>query len=662
MKNLLNRFLYSVQAKITLLLLAISIIPLSVASILIVNQTTKATEKQVQDTQTKITEINTYYIDNWFLQKINSIESLIDTYPELQSEDTDQIIPLLQILSVVDKDVKWYSYLDADGYAIDTLGRETNISTQDHFHFTKDTKEVYISDIVKDIKTNENILIIDVPIIGKNNQFIGIIQAILDPHEIVQLINTIDLGDSGYGYLVSKTGTILAHPNKELIGTLVSDSISKMDQFKKTILEKTSGYTSFEQNMIAFEQIGITGWQLHISAPEKAIFATINKSKVVTASILLISMLAVSVVAYLLTNYMVKQMKDIMNIMENVSAGDLTKRLVSKGKNEITYLRKNINDMLDSFSTLTKKISIAAEEVVTSANKLQFESDQSNEVSHKITNSTNVIVEGAKGQLEASKQTSLSTEEMASGVQRIADTSIQISTLASNVINEVHRGSDEVAQAINQIHFVSDSVKNSVTTVRELEEKSTSVHGIVDLISHIADEINLLALNATIEAARAGEHGKGFSVVANEVKKLANQTGEATTNIQAILEDITTSTKTSANAMENSLQEVNSGVAQVQNIEHLFQSILRSFEEVSNEIQEISTVSEKIAAGTEEVAASVQDAVQTNENSLNELNEISLYISNQVQSSSSIVSASKALNDMATDLQQLILNLKYEKG
>ncbi|MBO1002858.1 methyl-accepting chemotaxis protein [Pseudogracilibacillus auburnensis] len=658
MKNLLNRFLYSVQAKVTLLLLAISIIPLSVASILIVDQMTKATEKQVQDTQTKIAEINTYYIDNWFLQKINSIESLIGTYPELQSEDTDQIIPLLQILSVVDKDVKWYSYVDADGYAIDTLGRETNISTQDHFHFTKNTKEVYISDMVKDIKTNENILIIDVPIIGKNNRFIGIIQAILDPHEIVQLINTIELGDSGYGYLVSKTGTILAHPNKKLIGTLVSDSISKMDQFEKAILEKTSGYTSFEQNMIAFEQIGITGWQLHISAPEKAIFATVNKSKVATASILLLSLLTVSVVAYLLTKYMVKQMKDIINIMENVSAGDLTKRLVSKGKDEITHLRKNINDMLDSFSTLTTKISIATNEVVTSANKLQVESDRSTEISHKITNSTHVIFEGAKGQLEASKQTSLSTEEMASGIQRIADTSIQIATLASNVINEVHRGSDEVAQAINQIHFVSHSVENSVTTVRELEEKSTSVHEIVGLISHIANEINLLALNATIEAARAGEHGKGFSVVASEVKKLANQTNVATTNIQAILEDITTSTRTSAHAMENSLQEVNNGVAQVQNIDHLFQSILRSFEDVTTEIQEISTVSEEIAAGTEEVAAGTQDAVHTNENSLNELNEISSYILGQVQSSSSIASASKALNDMAADLQQLIHQFK----
>lgn len=658
MKNLLNRFLYSVQAKVTLLLLAISIIPLSVASILIVDQMTKATEKQVQDTQTKIAEINTYYIDNWFLQKINSIESLIGTYPELQSEDTDQIIPLLQILSVVDKDVKWYSYVDADGYAIDTLGRETNISTQDHFHFTKNTKEVYISDMVKDIKTNENILIIDVPIIGKNNRFIGIIQAILDPHEIVQLINTIELGDSGYGYLVSKTGTILAHPNEKLIGTLVSDSISKMDQFEKAILEKTSGYTSFEQNMIAFEQIGITGWQLHISAPEKAIFATVNKSKVATASILLLSLLTVSVVAYLLTKYMVKQMKDIINIMENVSAGDLTKRLVSKGKDEITHLRKNINDMLDSFSTLATKIGIATNEVVTSANKLQVESDRSTEISHKITNSTHVIVEGAKGQLEASKQTSLSTEEMASGIQRIADTSIQIATLASNVINEVHRGSDEVAQAINQIHFASHSVENSVTTVRELEEKSTSVHEIVGLISHIADEINLLALNATIEAARAGEHGKGFSVVASEVKKLANQTNVATTNIQAILEDITTSTRTSAHAMENSLQEVNNGVAQVQNIDHLFQSILRSFEDVTTEIQEISTVSEEIAAGTEEVAAGTQDAVHTNENSLNELNEISSYILGQVQSSSSIASASKALNDMAADLQQLIHQFK----
>lgn len=658
MKNLFNRFLHSVQTKVTILLLAISIIPLLIASVLIVNHTTAITEKQVQQTQTNTAELNANFIDHWFQEKIYSIKNLIETYPEIQSGNTDEIIPILKVISATDENVKWYTYVDADGNAIDTLGRESNISAQDHFHFTKKTKDVYISDIIQDINTREDILIIDVPTLDKEGNFIGIIQAILDPIEIVQIINTIELGDSGYGYLVAKNKTILAHPNQELIGTSVSESIQEGDRFEQAILTKKNGYLSFENNMIAFEQIHTTGWHLLISVPETVVLSSVNTAKLYTAIIIIVSVIIVGAIAYLFTKYILKHMKDIMVIMESVSSGDLTKRLSNKGKDEITHLRTNINNMLDTFLTMTQKISIATEQVVASSDQLKRASGASTELSDKIAGSTNFIISGAQGQLEASRQTSLSTEEMASGVQRIADTAVEISSFASNVAENVDQGNEQVTQAITQINVASDSVEGSVKAVRELQEKSEAVHQIVELISHIADEINLLALNATIEAARAGQHGRGFAVVANEVKKLAVETSEATNNIATILEEITTSTEHSAHAMESSLIEVNNGVSQVQKIETLFQAILHSFEEVTNEIQDISAISEQIAAGTEEVAASAQDIVDTNEDSLEKLNEISSYIEEQVNSMDAITEASKGLNDMAMDLQQLIREFK----
>ena len=654
---MLQRIVQSVWIKIAILLLGISIIPLTIASVLIIQQTTKSLEEQVRKTQVTTAQINSRFIDNWIYDKITTIENTINEYEAFQSGELDEILPLLQVMNHADDDIESYAYVDVNGLAFDTLGRESNISALDHFQYTKKNKKVFISDIMEDIHTREKILNIYVPILN-NNELSGIILAMIDPKQIVEMINSIELSHEGFGYLVDQHGTILAHPNEELIGDKVASSVPEMDRFKEAILNHDAGYITYEDHLVAYEKLNKVHWHLVITTPENNIYAQMNATKDFTMMIVLASIIVVGLITFFAMKFIRKETEDVIHIMDDASNGDFRKRLTSKGNDEIAQLKTNINHMLDSFTTMIQQVLHSSEEVVKAANKLKQFSAELTTSSTQISESTNTVIQGAQNQFEASQQTSAATEEMAAGVQRIADNTVQVSELSSTVAQDVTQGSKEVTNAISHMNSTSESVHQTVAVMQQLQEKSEAVHRIVDIISHVADETNLLALNATIEAARAGEYGRGFAVVASEVKKLADQTTEATNEITAILEDIITSTNETTKLMENSLEQVNEGVHQVQEIDASFQAILQSFEKVNAEIQEISAVSEQIAAGTEQVSASAQEVVRTNELSLNELNEISTHIKEQVQSLKEMKHSSDALHEMASHLQSLIEEFK----
>lgn len=652
MKTIYNKFIHSVQSKLTLILLLISIVPLIITVVLIVNQMTSTIENQVKSTQMSVAKLNTNLINQWFDTKVQTIEDLIQTYPELSEGNLNEIMPILKIVNTTDDDVRWFSYVDKDGNATDTLDREINVQDQPAFQSVKETKEIFISEIIKDVKSNEDLVIVYVPITNSSNEFLGIIQAIMDPQQIVDIVNSIQLGDSGIGYIVADNGTVIAHPDKEKIDQNLYDSDADMEQFKQNIVQHDTGYTNINGQMIAFHKAAVNDWHLLVSAPSKTVFAPIDKMKTMTIILIMISVIIVSVIAFLLTRFVMKQIKDIMELMDEVSAGNLSKRLTMKGHDEISKLKLNINQMLDNFTELIVQIIQSAKQVVVTSDQLKAESKQSDTLSGEISAATKQIIAGARSQLQASEETSASMQEMAAGIQRIAEASIQVSSASQDVTEHVQNGETDVLGAINQIDVASKSVHDSVQAVKTLQEKSEKVTHIVDVISDVADETNLLALNATIEAARAGEHGKGFAVVADEVKKLAVQTTDATKEIADILGNIIMTADDTTNTMEISMQEVNESVEEVKKVDKLFASINGSFEKINHEIQDISAISEQIAAGTEEVSATSQNIVETNEKSLQELTEIDAIIRKQESTTDSIALSANDLNDTAEQLRE----------
>lgn len=652
----------SIKIKILFLLLLVSLFPLVTITSIVMYQSSTALKNKTEESQIEMAQINADMISLWLSQKINRLENIVKENSEFSNGNKDEILPVLKILEESDDEVDFYSFVNEQGITHDTKGNTGDISSSDNVKNAKASKETAVSDFIKEMVTGKDIIVIDVPLVNEKGEYKGIIQAILDPQKILDIVNKIKIEETGYGYLLSSDGTYLLHPEKEKIGKNISDDLTATDDkelFFKTVFWEKDGFISYKKNdgsknTAAFHNVDQTDWKLVTSAPEAEVYSEIEKTKNSAFIVILISVALVLLLAYLVARGVLKPLLEITSIMQRVSKGDLTKRLIVKGKDEIAELRKNINHMIESFSLMITKLSQSTEYVTSSSEELTAIAADSANTSKAVTESVNEVAIRLDTHYHSTQQVSIVMDEIALDTQKIAKSASAVTESVQDVAREINQGDLEVQSAIIQMNTVSETVENCTKIIQSLNEKSQEIRNIVSMISEVTDQTNLLALNATIEAARAGEHGKGFAVVANEVKKLAERTSEATIEITTIIEQIVDATGNATHSMNLGMQEVDEGVDQVQKVGSIFETILSEIMKVNRQILEVSTASEQISSSTEEISASTQDIVDISKNSLDNLNEVSSSISNQHQYIKEVSTSAESLSTMAMDLQEMV--------
>ncbi len=201
---------------------------------------------------------------------------------------------------------------------------------------------------------------------------------------------------------------------------------------------------------------------------------------------------------------------------------------------------------------------------------------------------------------------SSATEEMSATVNEINSLTSDVQTTATRMIGVANKGNEVVAETINTMKEISEEVKHSADEIKQLGESSKTVGEVIQVIEDIADQTNLLALNAAIEAARAGEQGRGFAVVADEVRKLAERTTLATAEIGKIIKDIQTSTVTAVKMMDQNVKKVEAGTASTDSADRALDDILNEAKALESMIVQINSATEQHQQATMESAESVE--------------------------------------------------------
>ncbi|MGO4497750.1 methyl-accepting chemotaxis protein [Paenibacillus sp. 2RAB27] len=663
MRNLFR--MKSLKMKMTLLLLVVSIIPLLISTLILSSESTSTIESETMQHQKQMAAFNTTEINSWLNSKIASIQSVVKTHPEFMGGDVGLVMPVLKVMAESDPEVYRFAYVDAKGMSMDTAGGKVDTTKFENYKKAAAEKKVAVSDIIKEESTGKSILIIDVPLVDNGGVFRGIVQAFVSPEQMQSIMKMIVFGETGYGYLLSPSGTYLVHPKKTGQKLEESSTPEKLDLYKKTVFAEKEGYIKYKEpdgtaKSAAYNTIEVTGWKLLLTAEESEVFQKVDHIRNVSYLIVVISALLVAALAIVISRMVIRPILTISSLMQQVGQGDLSSRLSERGTDEIAVMRSNINAMLNAFSAMITKISDAVSHTAASSEQLTAIASESTRASDHIKQAVQGVVQGSEANYEASEQVATAMGEMAAGVQKIAESSANVSETAQNVVQEVIRGNAEIQQAITQMNSVSRSVMQTAGVMRDLEEKSEQIRQIVGVISEIASQTNLLSLNASIEAARAGEHGRGFAVVASEVKKLAEQTSKATVDITTMIGETIHATKEASTAMQGGLAEVEKGSALVETAGDVFHSIHGSIQMVNDQIQEVSAATQQISAGTEEVAASSQETVRIVKKGLNELQSISSLASGQLQSMEEITSSSESLSELAVELQEQISQFRLK--
>ncbi|KJU82270.1 methyl-accepting chemotaxis sensory transducer [Candidatus Magnetobacterium bavaricum] len=338
----------------------------------------------------------------------------------------------------------------------------------------------------------------------------------------------------------------------------------------------------------------------------------------------LISMVFIFTFTFKLTH---QPLVNLARNLELIASGDLQVRFNYDAQDEVGKLSQGLNHMVTSLKDIITEVKDAADGMSDASTNLK---SSSGKMSNDVIN-----------QAERTTQVATSIEEMSQTVSEIARNISDIAASASQTVEIARKGSKVVEQTVNEVKKIDETVRESALLVESLGNRSNQIGDIVKVINDIADQTNLLALNAAIEAARAGEQGRGFAVVADEVRKLAEKTSKATTEISAMITTMQGETSIVITSMHGNLQRVNDGVSYSTQAGKSLEDILSSVTKLQELLTNIASASDEMTS----VADNVTRDIETIANSSRDTTVCTDVVS---QASSHLVTLSKRLRDIVS--------------
>lgn len=352
-------------------------------------------------------------------------------------------------------------------------------------------------------------------------------------------------------------------------------------------------------------------------------------------------------------------LKEMVSVSETIATGDLSvDDLKYVSKDEIGKLSSATNQMKNNLQTLLKRIHENSEHLSAAAEELSASTEEVTASTNEMANRANDTLESSASAAQSANESSRAMDETATGVQRIAESTQSLHDNSNETYQAALAGGKIIQQASEQMNTINHSSEMMNDLVQKLSKQTIEIENITNVITNITEQTNLLALNAAIEAARAGEHGKGFAVVADEVRKLAEESRQSANQIVNLIKEIKLDTSNVEKAAEDSLTSVTEGVKIIGEAGQAFEEIVTAVEQMNIQIEEISATSEEISASAEQVSASAMEIANGAANASSNVESIAAAIEEQTASMEQVSGVAVELSQNAQDLQEEINKFK----
>lgn len=480
-----------------------------------------------------------------------------------------------------------------------------------------------ITEPYEDAGTGEILISVAAPM-HQQGQFSGASFFDVSLTGLASTINSFDLMDAGYAFMVGANGNTISHPDAALNGKPVNQYIPDT-----TVRE---GLQRIEMNGkhydLFFQKVDSMPWYVGVLLNSDTLLAVVDDLNTDSLIITLLSVLISVITLTMILKHLMQPIYKLEHALHDIAAGDgdLTRQLD-------THCEPEFSALASHFNTFTTRLRGLIQDVISASDQISMATQKSAKGAHSSS-----LDMGR--QLDELEMLAAAMNEMAASSIQVAGNARQAAVAVESAENSVAEGGRSLQQTSESISHLSEHVDEAVNVVRTLESASDNIESILSVINDIADQTNLLALNAAIEAARAGEQGRGFAVVADEVRTLAHRTTESTKEIRQMIEQLQNGTRSAVQTMTSSKDVVVNAVERAQNLASSFADITTSMHQITEMNAQIASAAEQQSAVSEEIN---QSTVQ--------LRDICASVSERAQQTSGELDAQ--LNHVETQKQAL---------
>ncbi len=493
----------------------------------------------------------------------------------------------------------------------------------------------------------------------KDGKPVGVVTVTMGIDELENYVRDIKVGDTGYAFLVSKDGFYLASKDesKNMKAKMTEESnqeIAALGQKATALadisLEESEAFG--EDSYVLMAPLCIDNLKLVLVAPKSDYTGPITSAKILSIIMAAVVMLVLCVVLITVFNRRVgNPIEMLMNEAGKIAGGDLTGQVVVSSHDEMGALGDSLNHMIENLRKVIGQVNGMSEQVAAASEELTASAEQSAQASHMVADSVVKIAEGASEQAIEAGNIQATAEDVTSHAQRIVSDTKSVLDNAVAAKGKINDGRQSIQEAVQQMNNITASTDSIQASIAKLDKSSQQIADIVQMITGIAEQTNLLALNAAIEAARAGEAGRGFAVVADEVRKLAESSNQSSQQIAQLVQSNVQDMKLAVEASSAGAQSVQAGINTVTSADVVFQDIVQVIDELTSQIQRIASGIDTMAhENATMLQASVKIAETSGKNS-DEAQSVSAAGQEQSASMHEISDASRSLAQLASELQ-----------
>ncbi|GAB6100109.1 methyl-accepting chemotaxis protein [Halanaerocella petrolearia] len=491
---------------------------------------------------------------------------------------------------------------DKTGDAHTTSNKQSNISDRRYFQKIMNGQQSVISNPIISKSSQRPVFVVAHAIKDNNNNTIGVFGVTITLAALSNRVDDIQIADAGFGWVVDNTGLIVAHPEDKMTMSL-NVLESKQQGFKglnklgEKIVNGKEGYGDIvrpngDEMLLTFAPIPNTpNWTLGVSIPQHGLLKRIDnliKTVILTIAIVIMIMIGVS---YLIGKNITQPIKELSQKVLKFGDGDFTVEFDVDSNDEVGQMSTALTEMKNELKEMIVEILDIVENLSAHSEELSASAQEGNAT----IETTNQLV-----------------EQISSSIEQISASAEEISNLAQEANKQTEIGSQNINQTVANIEEINQVVNRAVKVIDSLATKSEEIEKIVDLINDIAEQTNLLALNAAIESARVSSAnklgtGQGFAVVAEEIRNLAEDTAEATDDIDKLITDMQNESKVGLETIEEVKDKVNEGKQITHHTDQVFVEIKNSTTEAAKNIEEAVSATEDLNEDSQEVVTATQD-------------------------------------------------------